>query len=227
VYSGCRSYVAWVEPSDRLIVPSLPVTPALAVAGPATGGQYVVQDPLQFDWVGVSMANQYKVKPLAFVSTVTPAILVVFRAALAAAVLDGAAEVDGTGEVLELAGFGGDELPHPAAMSAAPASATAAHRLPIGRLGGRPVARLPERTSAMAFLQSAWHYQQRSCPAARRANEVVEPAAGVERRLVSRGSEAGDSAEHAQNQRFPSAFALEARRVKSPSAQFAKPHVVG
>ena len=74
--------MAWVEPSDRLIVPSLPVTPGPAVAGPFTGGQMAAHDPLQLDFMLVSGANQYSVKPFAFVSTVTPLIFLVFSAVL-------------------------------------------------------------------------------------------------------------------------------------------------
>src|SRR5690348_16288258 len=61
------------------MVASLPVTPVPAVAGPFTGGQYVVHEPLHFEVVGVSGANQYKVKPLLLVSTVAPPMLAVFR----------------------------------------------------------------------------------------------------------------------------------------------------
>jgi len=50
--------VACIEPSDRVIVPSLPVTPDPAVAGPCTGGQIWAQLPLQFDLVLVSGTNQ-------------------------------------------------------------------------------------------------------------------------------------------------------------------------
>jgi hypothetical protein len=45
-----------------------------------TGGQIAAQEPLQFDFVLVSGANQYKVKPWALVSTVTPFTLAVIRA---------------------------------------------------------------------------------------------------------------------------------------------------
>ena len=70
---------------------SLPVTPVPAVAGPFTGGQYVAHEPLQFDFVEVSGTNQYSVKPLALVRTVTPPILVVFSAPLLAAALEAGA----------------------------------------------------------------------------------------------------------------------------------------
>ena len=50
--------MAWVEPSDRVIVPSVPVTPVPAVTGPLSGGQKLAQLPLQFDVVEVSGANQ-------------------------------------------------------------------------------------------------------------------------------------------------------------------------
>jgi hypothetical protein len=45
-----------------------------------TGGQYVAQLPLHFEAVEVSGANQYKVNPLALVSTVAPLMVVVFSA---------------------------------------------------------------------------------------------------------------------------------------------------
>jgi hypothetical protein len=47
-----------VDPSDLVMVPSLPVTPEPAVAGPATGGQTWAQAPEHFDAVAVSGANQ-------------------------------------------------------------------------------------------------------------------------------------------------------------------------
>jgi hypothetical protein len=42
--------VAWVEPSDRVIVPNVPLTPA-AVTGPCTGGQLAAHVPLHLDVV--------------------------------------------------------------------------------------------------------------------------------------------------------------------------------
>ena len=45
----------------------------------------MAHDPLQLDLVGVSGANEYSVKPLALVITMTPLIVVVFRAELEAA----------------------------------------------------------------------------------------------------------------------------------------------
>src|SRR5580704_6251481 len=84
VYSGCPSKVAWTEPSARLIVPNVPVTPA-AVTGPVTGGQFCAHVPLHFDAVDVSGANEYSVKPLLLVSTVTPPIVAVFTVPAAAA----------------------------------------------------------------------------------------------------------------------------------------------
>ena len=56
VYRGCPSNVACIEPSDRLIVPNVPLIPA-AVTDPFTGGQFVAHVPLQFDLVDVSRAN--------------------------------------------------------------------------------------------------------------------------------------------------------------------------
>jgi hypothetical protein len=94
VYSGCPSYVAWVDPSGRLIVPNLPgsETPAAAAAVPMTGGQIVAQLPAHADPVGVSLPNQYNVKPLASVSTVPPLVLAVLiiAAPVAGAELTGA-----------------------------------------------------------------------------------------------------------------------------------------
>lgn len=77
--------MACAEPSARVMVASLPVTPAPAVAGPFTGGQNVAHEPVHFDVVAVSGTNQYKVKPLALVTTVAPPILAVFSALLPAA----------------------------------------------------------------------------------------------------------------------------------------------
>ena len=50
VYSGSPSKVARTEPSERVIVPYVPVTPA-AVTGPFTGGQFCAHVPLLFDVV--------------------------------------------------------------------------------------------------------------------------------------------------------------------------------
>ena len=77
--------MACAEPSARLMVASLPVTPAPAVTGPFTGGQNVAHELLHFDVVAVSGTNQYKVRPLALVTTVAPPILAVFSALLPAA----------------------------------------------------------------------------------------------------------------------------------------------
>ena len=112
---------------------------------------------MQFDLVDVSGTNQYKVKPWAFVSTATPPIVVVFRAALLEAVpdADGADELlAGADELAEVAGFvdddEDDEL-HPAARSAAAARPAAAHRQRgVCCLGGRSVTWLTVRASAMA-----------------------------------------------------------------------------
>src|SRR5215468_7235327 len=84
VYSGCPSKVAWTEPSERLMVPNVPVTPA-AVTGPFTGGQFCAHVPLQSDLAGVSGAKEYSVNPWALVSTVAPPIVAVFRPPAAAA----------------------------------------------------------------------------------------------------------------------------------------------
>src|SRR5260370_1060653 len=63
VYSGCPSKVAWAEPSERVIVPNVPVTPD-AVAGPCTGGQFCAHVPLHLDVADVSGANQESVNPV-------------------------------------------------------------------------------------------------------------------------------------------------------------------
>src|SRR4029077_317146 len=84
VYSGCPSKVAWVEPSDRLMVPNVPLTPD-AVAGPFSGGQFCAHVPLQLDVVEVGGANEYSMKPLALFSTIAPPISAVFRLPAAAA----------------------------------------------------------------------------------------------------------------------------------------------
>ncbi len=119
--------MACAEPSERVIVPSLPITPVPAVAGPLTGGQKVAQVPLHFDVVEVSGANQYSVNPLALVRTVAPPIFIV----LIALPLD-------TGAVVRVAlpeppepagGVEFPELPHPAAISAAATSPAGTNNL--------------------------------------------------------------------------------------------------
>src|ERR1700721_112850 len=97
---GCPSKGAWTEPSERLIVPNVPPTPA-AVTGPVTGGQFCAHVPLHFDVVRVSGANEYSVKPMLLVSTVTPAIVAVFTVPAPAAagllvVLPASAELHAT-----------------------------------------------------------------------------------------------------------------------------------
>jgi hypothetical protein len=119
-----------------VIAVSVPVTPGPAVAGPFTGGQYVAHAPLQFDLVAVSGTNQYSVKPLALVSTVTPPIVAVFRAVPEElALAEAAAEAPAADELPGLWGVV-DELPHAAAISATATSPKGAHItfLRIGRL---------------------------------------------------------------------------------------------
>jgi hypothetical protein len=119
--------VACIEPSGRVIVASLPVTPDPAVAGPLTGGQNVAHEPVQFDVVAVSGPNQYTVKPLALVSTVAPPIVAVFSVLLDEA---GGAAPEVLLELDELA-----ELPQAAIISAAAARpAGASHLLFIAYL---------------------------------------------------------------------------------------------
>jgi len=137
-------YVACVVPSDLVIVPSLPVTPDPAVAGPATGGQIWAQAPVHFDTVAVSGANEYKMKPLALASTVAPPTCAVCSAPLAAAVpdpaepdpagLDAAGLDAGAGALVAAALPLEDELEHAAALSAtavAPAATSMVIRIRI------------------------------------------------------------------------------------------------
>ena len=62
-------------------MPSRPVTPCPAAAGPVAGGRICAQVPVHVDVVAVSGANGYRVKPWALVTTVTPLMLAVFSAA--------------------------------------------------------------------------------------------------------------------------------------------------
>ena len=124
--------MAWVEPSARVMVPSLPVTPGPAVTGPFTGGQYAAHEPLQTDLAGVSEANEYKVKPRALVTTLVPPIVVAFRAVLEAAAGEAAALDEVLGVLAVLLVPDGDEVPHAAAIRATPARpAGTNHRLRI------------------------------------------------------------------------------------------------
>src|ERR1700742_4142973 len=75
------------------MVPSVPVTPGPAVGLPVTGGQYCAQVPEQFDLVGVSGANQYKVNPLPLAITVVLSTWAVFSTAPAVGPADGPAPV--------------------------------------------------------------------------------------------------------------------------------------
>jgi hypothetical protein len=108
------------------MVASLPVTPAPAVAGPFTGGQNVAHEPLHFDVVVVSGTNQYKVKPLALVTTVAPPILAVFSTLLpAAGALEAGAGLEAAPpELVEL-----DELLQAAITKAAARPAGTSHTL--------------------------------------------------------------------------------------------------
>ena len=77
-------------PSDRVIVASVPVTPAPPVGVPfpgGNGGQTVAHDPVQLLVPAVSLAYVYSVKPAEFTSIVLPrvALLAVSTVTLAAA----------------------------------------------------------------------------------------------------------------------------------------------
>jgi len=111
------------------MVPSVPLTPAAAVAGPFSGGQICAQLPVQLDLLAVSGANQYRVDPWALVSTVAPLIVAVFSA-----------DPDAPPGVLVLPALPepDDELPHAAASSAAAAIKPAARNL--FRIRGLPSA---------------------------------------------------------------------------------------
>jgi hypothetical protein len=121
--------VACFVPSDLVMVPSVPVTPAPAVAGPFTGGQYVEQDPLHFEVVDVSGTNQYKVKPLELVTTFVPLIVAVIRAELEAGVVAAALLAGAAGLLLEADEL--PELPHAATTRAIAASPAAPHMFRI------------------------------------------------------------------------------------------------
>jgi hypothetical protein len=110
------------------MVPSVPVTPEPAVAGPFTGGQKVAHDPVHLDVVEVSGPNQYTVKPAEFVSTCVPLIVVLTSADpdVLAAGLDAPAA---GGLLLELA-----ELPHAAMVSTAAANPAALQILRMSQL---------------------------------------------------------------------------------------------
>jgi hypothetical protein len=105
-----------------LIVPNVPVTPG-AVTDPGTGGQFAAHVPVQFDVPGVSRANEYSVKPLPLVSTVTPPIWAVFTLPAAATWPPLPPEEPPEEEV--------PDEPHPttsAAAAAAAGSASSIHR---------------------------------------------------------------------------------------------------
>jgi hypothetical protein len=90
------------------------------VAGPFTGGQNAAHEPVHFDVVAVSGTNQYKVKPLALVTTAAPPILAVFSALLPAA---------GALEAAPPAPAGPGELPQAAITTAAASPAGTSHTL--------------------------------------------------------------------------------------------------
>jgi hypothetical protein len=73
------------------------------------------------DFVAVSGANEYTVKPLALVSTLVPPIVAVFGAVLAAAAGEAAAADELLGVLAVPLLPDGDEVPHAAAIRATPA----------------------------------------------------------------------------------------------------------
>jgi hypothetical protein len=112
-----------------LVVLSHRLNSTVAAAGRlVAGGQYCAQTPVQFDRDGVSGANQYRVRPLALVSTVAPLMVAVFSVAVAC----GAA----------------DALPAPATATPSSTKAVAEHRR-AGRVAGRQQA-LAELVEAAA-----------------------------------------------------------------------------
>lgn len=111
--------MAWTVPSDLVIVPSVPVTPDPAVAGPCTAGQEVAQDPVHVEVVEVSVLAQYTAKPLALVTTGVPLMVMAIR--VVTAELKAEADDEVAGLLLM------PELPHAETASAAAARPTAAH----------------------------------------------------------------------------------------------------
>jgi hypothetical protein len=139
--------------------------PAAAVGVPMTGGQYVAHVPLQFDVVGVSMANQYRVWPWELVSTVPTPVLPVEMTALDA-VVAGEVACD-CGVVLVPAAappelLAGDDVPQAVMITAAPASTGAAHqRLRMSHISDR---------GTETFLCP--HYVARCCPVHPGSSEI-------------------------------------------------------
>ncbi len=112
--------------------PCIRVVPDAAAALPITGGQNEVHEPLQFDFVGVSIANQYSVLPAAFVSTVPLLVLCVMIVTVEA--LEpvpcgdvAALELDPLVAGVDVLVEGEPELPHAASRAAPPTTIGAAH----------------------------------------------------------------------------------------------------
>src|SRR5208283_5222358 len=146
------------------------VTPGPLVAGPFTGGQYVAHAPLQFDLVAVSGANEYSVKPLALVSTVTPPMVAVDRAVPdELALAEAAAEVPAADGLLELWGVV-DELPHAAAISATATSPKGANLV---------VVRISHLRSKRNLRDTPWYVTQRGF--AWREPEILSPMVRIQR----------------------------------------------
>src|SRR5215472_356782 len=138
------------------MVPSVPVTPAPAVAGPFNGGQICAQLPVQLDLLAVSGPNQYRVNPWALVSTVVPLTVAVFSA-----------DPDAPPGLPEP----GDELPHAAAITAAAAIKPAARNL--FRIRGLPSA--DERSSTWNHVSHDHPVQ----PRRRRSQPTTRAAAAI------------------------------------------------
>jgi hypothetical protein len=130
------------------MVANVPLTPD-AVAGPFTGGQFCAHAPLHFDTVEVSGANEYSVNPLALVSTVAPAIVVVFRlpAVAAAGLLLPDEEEEGVPEGVP------DEL-H--AVTTAAAAAAAGRANSIRRRRSRALGRTSDLIIVFSFAAWMW-----------------------------------------------------------------------
>src|ERR1039458_5128282 len=107
----------------------------MAAAGlPVTGGQAFAQDPVQAELMRVSLAYQYRVKPLASASTGPTLVLIFSRAAVPEEVIpEPPIELDVVGvdmaeaDLVPLAVLGEVLLPHAASSRAGMARTAGAH----------------------------------------------------------------------------------------------------